>query len=128
MNTQRKGDGVVPLDINACLSPVGMNPLLFLISLSLSSPLLFLPPTSPSLFSSHSHAEAVSTLNSDFSFPYRICMNPHDECLYICEYYRSSIKKLTLQGILLPSPSLPLSLTPHLLFSPLLLPSLSFSF
>ena len=44
-----------------------------------------------------------------FQAPWGMCINPHDQCLYICDSGNNSIRKLTMQGIsFLPSlPPLP---------------------
>jgi hypothetical protein len=38
-------------------------------------------------------------LNASFKYPWGMCLNPHDECLYICDSYNHAIRKLTMQGI-----------------------------
>ena len=36
--------------------------------------------------------------NSRFNYPLGICMNPRDQCLYVCDPRNYSIRKVTLQG------------------------------
>lgn len=38
-------------------------------------------------------------LNASFYGPSAISINPHDECLYVCDLGNEAIRKLTLQGI-----------------------------
>jgi hypothetical protein len=38
-------------------------------------------------------------LNACFFNPWGMCLNPHDECLYICDFRNHAIRKLTMQGI-----------------------------
>ena len=37
--------------------------------------------------------------NASFGYPYGICINPHDGCMYVCDEEELSIRRVTMQGI-----------------------------
>ena len=37
--------------------------------------------------------------NSRFHSPWGVCMNPRDQCLYVCDSDNDSVRRVTLQGM-----------------------------
>jgi sugar lactone lactonase YvrE len=37
--------------------------------------------------------------NAQFHFPKGICFNPHDDCLYVCDFWNHTIRKVNMEGI-----------------------------
>ena len=60
-------------------------------------------------------SEDGNSLNARFNYPFGLCFNPRDKCLYICDQENDSIRKLTMKG----GNASPL-LSPSLLSPPLL--------
>jgi hypothetical protein len=42
-----------------------------------------------------------SGVRAKLNYPIGICINPQDQCFYICDHGNNAIRKLTTQGILL---------------------------
>jgi hypothetical protein len=37
--------------------------------------------------------------SASFSHPWGMCLNPHDNFLYVCDHSNKAIRKVTMQGI-----------------------------
>ena len=60
----------------------------------------------------HCHLDTVTTFagsgtggaangngsNASFNNPIGLCLNPNDECMYVCDYNSNTIRKITMQG------------------------------